>query len=97
MNNSLVIAVFAVMAIAVLANLSPSEKVIVREKEVNYVTVVKQPEPVTESNNNSRINEQAVKREDVVNLTGQTLDVSDDVEKLSESNSKAGGVGKKLF
>ena len=105
MDNSLAIILFAAIALAMLAHFSSSERVIVREKEVNYVTVVKQQEtPVVKQqetpvaiNDNSRVNEQAVKREDVINLTGQSLDISDDVEKRSESNSKAGGVGTKLF
>ena len=98
MDNSLALILFAAIAIAVLAHFSSSERVIVREKEVNYVTtVVHKQDTTSKINEDNSINEQAVMREDVINLTGQSLDISDDVEKQSESNSKAGGVGTKLF
>ena len=96
MDNSLALILFAAIAIAVLAHFSSSERVIVREKEVITTVVHKQDTPIKINEDNS-INEQAVMREDVINLTGQSLDISDDVEKQSESNSKAGGVGTKLF
>jgi len=41
--------------------------------------------------------EEAVIREDIINLNGQVLDVENDEHKQDESNSKTGAIGTKLF
>ena len=44
-----------------------------------------------------KVYEEAVVREDIINLNGQVLDVENDEHKQDESNSKTGAVGTKLF
>ena len=48
-------------------------------------------------NTQETVYEEAVIREDIINLNGQVLDVKDDEQKQDESNSKTGAVGTKLF
>jgi len=48
-------------------------------------------------NTQETVYEEAVIREDIINLNGQVLDVKDDEQKQDETNSKTGAVGTKLF
>ena len=74
-----------------------SPSITVREGDVNHVTVLYEQKEMPRVKNGNSINEQEVRREDIPGLTGQSLEVTDDVEKRSESNSKANGVGQRLF